>query len=47
MACINLQFTIDSSLFLTFNLYKVISEVRSTGSLLDKKTTKNADKHVK
>lgn len=27
MACINLQFTIDSSLFLTFKLYKVINEV--------------------
>ena len=27
MVYINLQFTIDSSLFLTFRLYKVISEV--------------------
>jgi len=27
MGYINLQFTIDSSLFLTFKLYKVINEV--------------------
>jgi hypothetical protein len=47
MAYINLQFTIDSSFFLTCNLYKDINEVRSADSLLDKKTTKNADKHVK
>jgi len=47
MTYINLQFTVDSSLFLTLNLYKVINEVRSTSSLLVKKTTKNADKRVK
>jgi hypothetical protein len=47
MAYINLQCTVDSSMFLTFNLYKAINDDRFTGSLLDKKTNKNADKHVK